>query len=154
MPTALGKFAAGSLTDLLGGRRNYLLGMAGAVICTIVLALGGPLPVFTVAWFGNRLIQSLGWPGMVKITSRWFSFSSYGRVMGIISLSFLFGDVLARAFMGWLITDLALSWQGVFLIAAGVLAVFLVANAALIRESPAELGLPEPAVNPDNLFGR
>ena len=103
---ALGKFAAGSLTDLLGGRRNYLLGMAGAVICTIVLALGGPLPVFTVAWFGNRLIQSLGWPGMVKITSRWFSFSSYGRVMGIISLSFLFGDALARAFMGWLITDL------------------------------------------------
>ena len=35
---APGKFAAGSLTDLLGGRRNYLLGMAGAVFCTIVLA--------------------------------------------------------------------------------------------------------------------
>ncbi len=150
---ALGKFAAGSLTDLLGGRRNYLLGMAGAVICTIVLALGGPLPVFTVAWFGNRLIQSLGWPGMVKITSRWFSFSRYGTVMGIISLSFLFGDALARVFMGWLITDLALSWQAVFWIAAGVLAVFLVMNAALIRESPRELGLPEPATNPENLFG-
>ena len=32
---ALGKFAAGSLTDLLGGRRNYLIGMAGAVACTM-----------------------------------------------------------------------------------------------------------------------
>ena len=37
---ALGKFAAGSMTDLLGGRRNYLLGMAGAVVCTAALALG------------------------------------------------------------------------------------------------------------------
>ena len=128
---ALGKFAAGSLTDLLGGRRNYLLGMAGAVFCTIVLALGGPLPVFTLAWFGNRLIQSLGWPGMIKITSRWFSFSSYGTVMGIISLSFLFGDALARTFIGWLITDMGLGWQQVFWIAGGVLAVLFFANAAL-----------------------
>ncbi len=150
---ALGKFAAGSLTDLLGGRRNYLLGMAGAVVCTIMLALGGPLPLFTLAWFGNRLIQSLGWPGMIKITSRWFSFSSYGRVMGIISLSFLFGDALARTFIGWLITEMGLSWQGVFWVAAGVLSALFIANAALIRESPGELGLPEPEVNPDNLFG-
>src|ERR1700730_10721912 len=48
---AIGKFAAGSLTDLLGGRRNYLTGMAGAVACTAILAMGGPLPVFTLAWF-------------------------------------------------------------------------------------------------------
>src|SRR5271165_3837273 len=84
---ALGKFAAGSLTDLLGGRRNYLIGMAGAVVCTVLIPLGGSLPVFTMVWFTNRLVQSLGWPGMIKITSRWFSFSTYGTVMGVISLS-------------------------------------------------------------------
>ena len=72
---AVGKFAAGSLVDLLGGRRNYLIGMAGAVACTILFALGGSIPVFTLVWFANRLIQSLGWPGMIKITSRWFSYS-------------------------------------------------------------------------------
>jgi OPA family glycerol-3-phosphate transporter-like MFS transporter len=149
----LGKFAAGSLTDLLGGRRNYLIGMAGAVACTAVLALGGPLPIFTLAWFGNRLIQSLGWPGMIKITSRWFSYSAYGTVMGIISLSFLFGDAASRFFIGWLITEVGLGWQGVFWVAAGVLGILWVVNAALIRESPGELGLPEPATNPENLFG-
>ena len=84
--------------------------MAGAVVCTALFALGGSLPVFTLAWFGNRLIQSLGWPGMIKITSRWFSYSTYSTVMGIISLSFLFGDAAARAFIGWLIKDLA--WAG------------------------------------------
>jgi len=149
---ALGKFAAGSLTDLLGGRRNYLIGMAGAVACTVLIPLGGSLPVFTLIWFTNRLVQSLGWPGMIKITSRWFSYSTYGTVMGIISLSFLFGDAAARAFMGRLI-DAGLGWRDVFWVAGGVLAVLLVLNMALIRESPKELGLPEPETNPDNLFG-
>ena len=48
---AVGKFAAGSLVDLLGGRRNYLIGMAGAVACTVLFALGGSIPVFTLVWF-------------------------------------------------------------------------------------------------------
>lgn len=91
---ALGKFAAGSLVDLLGGRRNYLIGMAGAVVCTVLITLGGSIAVFTLTWFANRLIQSLGWPGMIKITSRWISHASYGTVMGVVSLSFLFGDAL------------------------------------------------------------
>ncbi len=149
---AVGKFAAGSLVDLLGGRRNYLIGMAGAVVCTILFALGGSIPIFTLVWFVNRLIQSLGWPGMVKITSRWFSHASYGTVMGVISLSFLFGDALSRAFMGFLM-NAGLGWRAVFWIAAGILGSIWILNYALIRESPTELDLPEPETNPDNLFG-
>ena len=150
---ALGKFGAGGLTDLLGGRRNYLIGMGGAVVCTLAFAMGGSLPVFTLAWFGNRLIQSLGWPGMIKITSRWFSYSSYNTIMGIISLSYLFGDAAARALIGRLI-HLGLGWRGVFIVAAGVLAAVWAISAILLRESPGELGLAEPATNPDNLFGK
>ncbi len=150
---AIGKFAAGSLVDLLGGRRNYLIGMAGAVGCTFAIAVGGPMPVFLSAWFANRLLQSLGWPGMIKMTSRWFSYASYNTVMGIISLSFLFGDAAARAFIGWLIRDLGLDWHGVFWASGGVLAVLWVVNAIWIRESPTDLGWPEPPTNPANLFG-
>jgi sugar phosphate permease len=149
---AVGKFAAGSLTDLLGGRRNYLIGMAGAVGCSFLFTLGGSMPVFSLVWFANRLVQSLGWPGMVKITSRWFPHSRYGTVMGIISLSFLFGDAAARRFMGLLISS-GLSWRGVFWVAGTVLGVLWIIDYMLIRETPKALGLPEPATNPDNLFG-
>jgi OPA family glycerol-3-phosphate transporter-like MFS transporter len=149
---ALGKFAAGSLADLLGGRRSFLIGMAGAVACTILLPLGSSVVFFTLVWICNRLIQSLGWPGMIKITSRWFAHSSYNRVAGVISLSFLFGDAAARAFMGWLI-EAGLGWRGVFCVAASVLAALLVVNVLFLRESPVELNLPEPATNPENLFG-
>ena len=148
---AIGKFPSGALADFLGGRRNFLLGMAGAVLFTFLFASSGALPVFTVAWVGNRAVQSLGWVGMVKITSKWFSFSSYGSVMGIISLSFLFGDAAARQFMGTLIEH-GLGWRGVFWSAGSVLGVLLLTSLMLVKESPRELNLREPLVNPDNLF--
>ena len=53
------------------------------------------------------------WTGMVKITGKWFSFSSYGTAMGVVSLSYLFGDAAARRFMGWLL-EAGLGWREVF----------------------------------------
>ncbi len=137
---ALGKLPGGGLVDFLGGRRIYLSGMAGAVLFTLVFALGGSIPVFTLAWVGNRLVQSIGWPGMVKIVSRWFPFSSYGMAMGIVSLSFLWGDSAGRYGMGFLIEH-GVGWRGVYFIAAGVLSALFVLNLVLLRESPGELGL-------------
>ena len=148
---AIGKFPSGALADFLGGRRNYLLGMAGSVLFTFLFACSGGLPLFTLAWIGNRGIQSLGWAGIVKITSKWFSFATYGTAMGIISLSFLFGDAAARQFMAALIAH-GFGWRGIFWTAGAVLASLLVLNLLLIVESPRELRLPEPRVNPANLF--
>ena len=149
---ALGKLPGGGLVDFLGGRRIYLTGMAGAVFFTVVFAMGGSIPLFTLAWVGNRLVQAIGWPGMVKIVSRWFPFSSYGTAMGIVSLSYLWGDSAGRYGMGLLI-KMGVDWRGVFLIAAGILAALFLLNFTLLRESPGELGLEEPRTTPANLFG-
>jgi sugar phosphate permease len=67
---ALGKFVTGSLADFLGGRRNILGGMLGSVLFTLWFACGGTLPLFSLAWAGNRVVQSLCWTGMVKITGK------------------------------------------------------------------------------------
>jgi OPA family glycerol-3-phosphate transporter-like MFS transporter len=149
---AIGKFFGGGLADFIGGRRNFLAGMAGSVVFTVLFALGGGVPIFTLAWVGNRLVQSLGWVGMVKISSRWFSHSIYGTVMGVISLSYLFGDAASRWFMGWLLHR-GLGWRQVFFVAAGVLFAVFVLNALLLKETPAQVGEPEPKSNPANLFG-
>ena len=149
---ALGKFFLAGIADFLGGKRNFLIGMGGSILFTLLFSLGGGLPIFTLAWIGNRLVQSTGWAGMVKITSRWFSYSSYGAVMGAISLSYLFGDAAARQFMGFLIGH-GFGWRAVFQIAAGTLLVIFIANLLLLKESRAEIGLAEPDVNPLNLFG-
>jgi OPA family glycerol-3-phosphate transporter-like MFS transporter len=126
--------------------------MVGSIVFTVLFALGGSFPIFTLAAVGNRLVQSFGWGGMIKITSRWFPYTTYGTVMGFISLSFLFGDALARKFMRLLI-DAGCSWRQVFLACAGTLAALLIVNIIFLKESPASIGVPEPDADPDNLFG-
>ncbi len=148
---AIGKFISGSLADLFGGRNNFLGGMAGAIFFTILFALGGGFPIFTIAWIGNRVFQSAGWVGLVKVSSRWFSYSIYGTVMAVVSLSFLFGDAAAREAMA-LLLGAGMGWRGIFFTGAGLLGLLFIANLILLRETPLERGLPVPLTNPLNVY--
>ncbi|MGO8756991.1 MAG: MFS transporter [Terracidiphilus sp.] len=148
---ALGKFVSGALADTGSGRRNFLGGMAGSIVFTIVFALSGGFPLFTLAWIGNRLFQSQGWAGLVRVSSRWFHYSTYGSVMAVVSLSFLFGDAGCRWLMSQLMAH-GVGWRGVFFFAAGALTVLMATNLLLLRETPHERGLPEPEVNPRNVY--
>ena len=148
---ALGKFISGSLADLFGGRNNFLAGMAGAVLFTILFALGGGFPIFTIAWIGNRILQSTGWVGLVKVSSRWFSYSIYGTVMAVVSLSYLFGDAASREIMA-LLLGAGMGWRGIFFTGAGLLFLLFIANLILLRETPQERGLPAPITNPLNVY--
>jgi len=114
--------------------------------------LSGGFPLFTLSWVGNRLFQSNGWVGLVKVASRWFSYSTYGTVMAVLSLSFLFGDAACRWVMSELLAH-GVGWHGVFIAGAGSLAALLLANLILLRESPEERGLPAPEANPLNVYG-
>jgi len=100
---ALGKLFLGGLGDFWGGRINFLIGLAGATLFTLLFAVTGLIPIFTLAWLGTGLTQSLSWAGLIKVSSKWFNFSSYGTVIGILSVSFLVGDAVARQLMGMLI---------------------------------------------------
>ncbi|WP_422932013.1 MFS transporter [Singulisphaera sp. PoT] len=149
---AIGKFFSGVLGDIQGGRRNFLTGMGGTVVFTALLAVGPGSPLFALSWLGNRLVQSMGWVGIVKIASRWFDFRTSGGAMAVISLSYLFGDAASRAFMGVLI-HFGMGWRGLFLTCAGVLAVIFVACSRYLKESPREIGADEGMANPLNIFG-
>src|SRR5471032_875597 len=65
---ALGKLFLTGLGDFWGGRPNFLIGLGGATVFTVLFALGGTLPVFTIAWVGNRLTQSIAWAGLIKVS--------------------------------------------------------------------------------------
>jgi MFS transporter, OPA family, glycerol-3-phosphate transporter len=150
---ATGKFFSGPTADMWGGRRNFLGGMAGSILFTIVFALSGGVPLFTLAWICNRFSGSFGWAGLVKVSSRWFSYSTYGSVMAVISLSFLFGDAAGRWSMSILMAH-GVGWRGVFFAGAAALGALLVTNLILLRETPQERGLPAAEANPLNVFAR
>jgi sugar phosphate permease len=150
---AVGKLFLGGLGDFWGGRINFLIGLAGATVFTVLFAATGRIPVFTLAWLGNRLTQSLSWAGLIKVSSQWFNFSSYGTVIGILSVSFLVGDAAARQLMGMLIHQ-GFGWRALFYFAAGVAAACLLVNFLFLRESRAGFGFEEARTNPLNLFAQ
>jgi len=148
---ALGKLFLTGLGDYWGGRRNFLIGVGGAAGFTLLFAAAGTFPVFTAAWLGNRLTQSVGWAGLIKVSSKWFNYSSYGSIAGLLSVSYLVGDALARQQMGMLI-ERGYGWRALFLFAGLVAAAMLLANLLWLRESRAEAGYAEATPNPLNLF--
>ncbi|MBO2011316.1 MFS transporter [Hymenobacter negativus] len=148
---AAGKVVNGVLGDFLGGKKIFLLGMVGAVAATVAFGLGQGVAVFFVAWALNRLVQAMGWAGLVKITAHWFSYRSYGKIMGLLSLSYLVGDIAAKLLLGQLLV-LGMGWRGLFGVAAAILALVALANWFTLASTPASVGLTAPPSNPDSLF--
>jgi sugar phosphate permease len=148
---ALGKLLLAGLGDVWGGRRSFLTGLSGAIAFTMLFTFAGGLPLFTLAWIGNRLVQSVGWAGLVKVCSQWFSYRAYGSVVGILSLSFLIGDAVAREWMAMLIAK-GYGWRALFYLAAAVSGVVFAANLLFLKEKRTARGFSEPQANPLNLF--
>jgi OPA family glycerol-3-phosphate transporter-like MFS transporter len=148
---ALGKLFLTGLGDFWGGRNNFVIGVGGATLFTLAFAWGGALPIFTLAWVGNRLTQSIGWAGLIKVSSKWFDYSSYGTIIGILSISYLVGDAAARQSMGWLLAQ-GFGWRALFIYAAAVAGIMFLANLLFLRESRTEEGYPEAKPNPLNLY--
>jgi OPA family glycerol-3-phosphate transporter-like MFS transporter len=148
---ALGKLFLCGLGDFWGGRVSFLIGLSGATVFTLMFATGSFLPVFTIAWIGNRLTQSVAWAGLIKVSSKWFDFSSYGSIIGILSISYLIGDAAARQWMGLLIHR-GVGWRPLFYLAAGAAGVMFIVNFVLLRESRLDAGYAPAKTNPLNLF--
>lgn len=149
---AVGKLFLGGLGDFWGGRRNVLIGLGGATLFTVMFATGASVPIFTLAWVGNRLTQSLAWAGLIKVVSKWFDYTSHGTVVAVLSISYLVGDAVARDCMGLLIEH-GFQWRALFYFAAGVAALLLLSNLIFLRESRADGGYEAAKPHPRNVFG-
>jgi OPA family glycerol-3-phosphate transporter-like MFS transporter len=141
---AVGKTMAGPVIDVLGGRQVFLAAMVLSIICTILFPLGSKIWYLTIVWTANRVVQAAGWPAAVKVTSRWFFSDEFGKAMGFISLSFLFGDAVARFYLGWALNIVEDNWRALFWISALTLIVISCVSFFTLKSSPAEVGLPEP----------
>lgn len=124
MAYAAGKFVNGPLADRIGGRRIFLVGMAGAIFFNIVFAFSASLAAFIIVWCFCRYFLSMGWGGLTKTIGNWYPSDRNGTVMGLISVNFQFGGVAATLFAGFLVA-MGVPWQGVFLYPAMVLSAIL-----------------------------
>lgn len=117
---AMGKFINGPLGDKLGGKKIFLLGMAGAIVFNVVFAFSWTLWMFIAVWCLCRYFLSMGWGGIAKTIGYWYPAERNGTIMGFISINFQFGGVAAVLFAG-LLVELGSGWRGLFLWPALVL---------------------------------
>ncbi len=148
---AVGKCFLTSLGDYWGGKRNLLIATGGATLFTLIFAASSTLPIFTMAWIGNRVVQSIGWSALIKVSSKWFHYARYGTVAAILTCSYFVGDAVARQCMGALLEH-GVGWRTLFVFGASVAGLMFLANLVFLHESRVEEGYPEAVANPRNVF--
>lgn len=149
---ALGKPLTGVAGDLAGGRRMFLGAMWGTVAATLTFAAGSTVWALGAAWVANRFVQSAGWGAMTKLVAQWFPPERHGRVIAVLSLSYLFGDAAGRFALGALI-DAGAGWRWVFVAAAAMLGAAAVGAGATLAERPSLVGLDDPPRPPRMVYG-
>jgi sugar phosphate permease len=132
---AVGKLVSGAFADRLGGRRVLLTAMFGAAAASVATGATTSYALFASGWTLNRVMQSPGWNAVVKVASGCVPTPRIGLAMGLVSLSFLFGDSIARVVLGGFLAA-GLSWRGVFALSGVTLAIITVAVARVLREPP------------------
>jgi len=135
---AVGKFINGPLADRIGGRRIFLIGMAGAIFWNLIFSISASLTAFIVVWCFCRYFLSMGWGGLTKTIGNWYPRDRNGTVMGLISVNFQFGGVAATMFAGLLVT-FGVAWQGLFVYPALVLTAIFVWSVLASRGHPKDV---------------
>jgi OPA family glycerol-3-phosphate transporter-like MFS transporter len=97
---AVGKFVFGPVIDRFGGRICLLAVMAGVAVFGGLGAFADSVPMLALAYTANRLCGSAGWGAIVKQTPRWFPRRHWALAMAFLSLSFVFGGVVALVLAG------------------------------------------------------
>ena len=142
---AASKLANGFLGDRVGGKAMFFAGLFGSVLMNAVFGFGRELFLFVAIWGVNAYFQTMGWLAIMPMMARWYPSRESGRVMGFMSISYQFGDFLARASAAALIV--ALGWSGLFWAHAALLALLGLALYRLLEpEPPAGVN---PAVPPE-----
>ncbi len=135
---AIGKFINGPAADKFGGRRIFLLGMVGAIIMNLIFSQMRSITAFMVVWCLCRYFLSMGWGGLTKTIGAWFEPEHNGTVMGLISLNFQFGGVVASLFAGALVA-LGCTWDKLFIYPALVLFLIFLWSVRSSKDSPQDI---------------
>jgi len=135
----IGQFVSGIIGDHINPKYLITLGMIGALLANFFFGFGKTLGFLVILWGFNGLFQSMGWPPLVKIISRWFSSSNRGKAMGIISTSYLVGAALSLISAGLIVNHIG--WRYAFIIPALIMAILTIYFFKSIKISPREVGL-------------
>lgn len=130
----VGKIIWGPLTDRIGGRTTFLLGIGLTAMLVTAFGMSANVMAFTAFSFLLYCTKSSGWPGMTKLVANWVHPNQYGRAWAILSTSSRASVVVGTLFFGWLLGQM--HWRSVAYISAGVAIVILIICYFFLSDKP------------------
>lgn len=149
------KLFSGAIVDVVGGKLCYIISHFLIALSLILCAIRPYKDQFLwimITYSAGAVFTVVSWPAVVKMSSMWYHYQSMGKIMAVISLSFLAGDSIARAYLA-LFVSMGVTWNMLFIIAGVSMAVFGVLGQLVLTNSPTEWGYEEPEGDPRNLLG-
>ena len=131
---------SGTLADTLGPRKTITTGLLLAGVGSLIMSMS---PTFGVLYLGRFIVSfgvSIVWLNVIKLVMEWFHAHQVATVTGISSAVALLGQIAATTPLALLI--MSLDWRVSFVAIAGVTFALAVANWFIIRNNPAQVGLP------------
>lgn len=137
---ALMQLPAGILADTLGPRRTIFLALITATLGAIIFALAQSITLLYV----GRIISSLGvsliYINIVKIHAEWFRTREFTTITGLLVVVGSIGFVLATTPLAFIVERLG--WRIAFLMIAAYSLLVGVVAWFLVKDRPADQGLP------------
>jgi sugar phosphate permease len=123
---AVGKIIFGPIIDKFGGRICLLMVMAGVACFGGLGAFSGSVPMLALCYSANRFCGSGGWGSIIKETPCWFPRRHWALAVAFLSLSFVFGGVVALLLAGQIAAWSGDNWRMVMGLPSLVLLALLI----------------------------
>lgn len=136
----IGKLANGFITDNGSARAIFTLGLGGSAVTSILFANSPTISNFVIIAAFSAWFQSMGWPPVAKLITRWYPSKELGSKWGLTNISHQIGSVLVLAGGPYLM--ISFGWEAVFIIPGLIVLVFSLLALKLLRNKPEDVGFP------------
>ena len=151
----LPKLIVGSIIDFVGGKFIYIIshGLLGISLILCGIRTQDQFHWIMLLISAGTASSAMPWPGLVKMGTNWFDYTSIGKVMAGLSMSFVIGDAICRFYLG-LWVRIGIPWNYLFMVSGVTMLVVNLLTAIFLSESPFESGFEEePEGDPRNILG-
>jgi sugar phosphate permease len=107
----LGMFINSFIGRRWGSRVLLLGGLGLSIVFNLIFGFANSFATFLVFMFFNGLVQAGGWPGSVGSVSEWLRPAERGRLMGVWSTNYLFGNMIIKSLGGYLLGAQGWRWS-------------------------------------------
>ena len=114
IPYAAGQVISGLLADRFPAPRLMLIGLLGSAAVNLAFSCCPYFPLLAALWFVNGLFQSMIWTPIMRVLAVHFRDEVRGHAAFFMSLTLIFGYLLAWALSGLLTT--LFDWRVAFLV--------------------------------------